>query len=137
MLSGRLTRAPEQRDNKAGKLTKICIAVNRKVGGEEQASFFDIEGWDKMAERLATFEVGQVGFFEGDIQQNVYQAKKDGEPLTNEEGKPILRRDVSFKAYNCRYLTKSSKAEKTAKGESSKAEKTAKGESSKDDLPWD
>jgi single-stranded DNA-binding protein len=126
MLSGRLVREPESGENKAGKLTKICIAVNRKVGGEDHASFFDIEGWDKMAERLATFEKGQEGFFEGDMYQNTYEVKsKDGKPLKNDEGKPMTRRYTAFKAFNCRYLSKSAKAEQSKKPDS------------EDDIPWE
>lgn len=124
MLSGRLVRAPESKETKAGKLTKICIAVNRKVGGEDHASFFDIEGWDKVADRLATFEKGQEGFFEGDMYQNSYEVKKDGKVLRNDEGKPIVKRDIAFKAFNCRYLSKSAKAESSQKS------------GTEDDVPW-
>lgn len=131
ILSGRLTRAPEVKETKAGKLTKICIAVNRKVGGEDHASFFDIEGWDKVADRLATFEVGQEGFFEGDMYQNSYEVKKDGKVIRNDEGKPVVRRDISFKAYNCRYLAKSSKSEGVQKVDKPD-DKPDDGE----DLPW-
>ena len=60
-----------------------------------------------MAERLATFEKGQEGFFEGDMYQNTYEVKKDGKVVKNDEGKPMTRRDIAFKAFNCRYLSKS------------------------------
>ena len=105
-LSGRLTRAPETTETKAGKLTKIAIAINRKVGGEDHVSYLDIQGWDKIAERLATFEKGQAGFFEGEIYQNTYEVKKDGKVVRDDEGKPLKRRDIQFKCYVCRYLSK-------------------------------
>ena len=106
MISGRLVREPEVIETKAGKLTKICVAVNRKVGGEDHASFFDIEGWEKVAEKLSTFKKGQVGFFEGDIIMKKYEAKKDGNVIRNEDGKPIMRTDISFRCYNSRYISK-------------------------------
>lgn len=105
---GRLVRDPEQKETKAGDLTRIVVAVNRKVGGEDHASFFDIEGWDKTAERLATFEKGQVGYFEGELLMNEYQMKnKDGDPLMTDEGKPQMRRVMKMKCFQSRYGQKS------------------------------
>ena len=40
---GRLVADPETKKTENGQLTKVRIAVNRKVGGEDQASFYELE----------------------------------------------------------------------------------------------
>jgi len=103
-MVGRLVNDPETIETKAGELTKICVAVNKKVGGEDRASFFDIEGWDKMSERLSKFKKGQVGYFDGDFEMVQFPAKnKEGEEIKTKDGKPVMRRVVKFTAWGCRF----------------------------------
>jgi len=114
MFGGRLVRDPETKETKAGPVTRVTVAVNRKAGGEDFASFFDIEGWDKMSDRLASLAKGQLAFFEGDIFQKEYTPKDADKP----------RRITSFKCFNMRYLSKP--------GETA----PAKSDDSEEDVPW-
>jgi len=110
LKSGRLVRDPEVKETKAGKVTIITIAINRKVGGEDHASFYDLEGWDKVGERMATFKKGQLGFFEGEGIQKEFPAKdKEGKEIFTDEGKRVVRRIDTYKVYNTRYLPEAPK----------------------------
>lgn len=129
---GRLTRDPETTKTKAGQLTKISIAVNKKVGGEERVSFFDIKGWDSMSERLSKFKMGQVGYFDGDFEMVQFPAKnKDGEEIKTKEGKTVMRRVVEFTAWGCRFGPGGQKPDKAAP-----APKSVTPDDADDDLPW-
>ena len=105
-MMGRLVADPETIKTENGQLTKIRIAVNRKVGGEDKASFFNIEGWEKMAERLATLRKGQPAFFEGEIFVREWEAKdKSGKVIRDDNGKPVIRSKDTYKCFGMKYLT--------------------------------
>ena len=103
---GRLVADPETKKTENGQLTKVRIAVNRKVGGEDQASFYELEGWDKVAERLATLKKWQPAYFEGEYWIRTWEVKdKSGNVVRDDDGKPKLNRAVSYRCYQIRYLT--------------------------------
>ena len=107
-LVGRVAREPEgPKETQNGNVTNITVAVNRRVGGEDIASFFDIEGWDKTSEHLANFEKGQLGYFEGELFIDVFPAKdKAGNEIMTDEGKRVMRRITKLKCYGSRYGAK-------------------------------
>jgi single-stranded DNA-binding protein len=112
---GRLVADPETKKTENGQLTKVRVAVNRKVGGEDQASFFAVEGWDKVAERLATLSKGQPAYFEGEIFVRQWEAKdKSGKVIRDDNGKPVMRSKDTYKCFQMRYL--STKSEQTQEG---------------------
>jgi single-strand DNA-binding protein len=81
MLIGRLTRDPEVRFLPSGmQATSLSIAVNRKSkdkNGEwrEEASFFDIESYGKLAERVGTqLSKGYQILIEGELRQDRWES---------------------------------------------------------------
>jgi len=81
MLIGRLTRDPEVRFLPSGmQATSFSVAVNRKFkdkNGEwrEETSFFDIESYGKLAERLGTqLGKGYQILIEGSLRQDRWES---------------------------------------------------------------
>jgi single-strand DNA-binding protein len=83
MITGRITREPETKYLPSGlAVTNLSIASNRRfqVNGEwrEETSFFDIETFGKLAERLAeTVRKGQPVYVEGRLKQESWE--RDGQ----------------------------------------------------------
>ena len=134
-IIGRVTGEPEKKETQNGPVTKITVAVNRKVGGEDLASFFDIEGWDKTSEHLANFEKGQLGYFEGELFVDVFPARdKDKNEITTADGKKVMRRVTKLKCFGSRYGVKS--GESPAPPAGPKGKKGKAGEEGEEDVPW-
>jgi len=81
MLIGRLTRDPEVRFLPSGmQVTSLSIAVSRNFkdkNGEwrEETSFFDIESYGKLAERLGTqLSKGYQVLIEGSLRQDRWES---------------------------------------------------------------
>ena len=81
MLIGRLTRDPEVRFLSSGmQVTSFSVAVNRNFkdkNGEwrEETSFFDIESYGKLAERLgAQLSKGYQVLIEGSLRQDRWES---------------------------------------------------------------
>jgi len=98
ILLGRLTRDPELRYTGGG--TAVCnmsIAVNRRVKKndrwEEQANFFDIVVFGKVAENSAEYLAkGRPILVEGELQQRRWEAQ-DGQRRSKIE---VLANNVQF-----------------------------------------
>jgi single-strand DNA-binding protein len=75
MLIGRLTKEPEVKFLPSGtKVATFSIAVNRKFRDKnnewkEETSFFDLEAFGKLAERVAQLEKGYQIAVEGSLKQ--------------------------------------------------------------------
>jgi single-strand DNA-binding protein len=85
MLIGRLTRDPEVRFLPSGmQVTSLSIAVSRKYkdkNGEwrEEASFFDVETFGKIAERVGTqLSKGYQVIIEGELRQDRWESPSGG-----------------------------------------------------------
>jgi single-strand DNA-binding protein len=80
MLIGRLTRTPEVRFLPSGmQVTSFTVAVNRKYkdkGGnwQEEAHFFDVETFGKLAERVAQLDKGYQILVEGELRQDKWES---------------------------------------------------------------
>ena len=81
MLIGRLTRDPEVRFLPSGmQVTSLSIAVSRKFkdkNGEwrEETSFFDIESYGKLAERVGSqLSKGYQVIIEGELRQDRWES---------------------------------------------------------------
>jgi single-strand DNA-binding protein len=81
MLIGRLTRDPEVRFLPSGiQITSLSIAVNRRYkdkSGEwrEETSFFDVEAFGKIAERVGTqLSKGYQILIEGSLRQDRWES---------------------------------------------------------------
>lgn len=81
IIVGNVCRDPETRVTPKG--TAICqfsVAVNRKVKGEDKASFFDIEAWDKTAEFVQKYITkGRVVLVQGRLEQDTWEDKTSGQ----------------------------------------------------------
>ena len=76
---GRLTADPVMRTTKTGKhVVTFCIAVNHPgPGGKTAASFFNVETWEKVADRAMDLRKGQPVTVEGILRQDRF-ADNDG-----------------------------------------------------------
>lgn len=89
VLIGRLTRDAELKYTNSGTaVTKFSLAVNRrrKSGDQwiEEANFFDITIWGRMAESLTQYLVkGKEVAIEGELRQNRWE--QDGQPRSKVE----------------------------------------------------
>jgi single-strand DNA-binding protein len=89
VLIGRLTRDAELKYTNSGTaVTKFSLAVNRrrKTGDQwiEEANFFDITIWGRMAEGLTQYLVkGKEVAIEGELRQNRWE--QDGQPRSKVE----------------------------------------------------
>lgn len=97
ILSGRLTRDPEEKQTQNSALTVFSIAVPRrfKSEGQPEADFFQISVWGKNAENCARYLVkGQQVIVRGRIQNRSYEDKNgDKRQITD-----IIADDVEFGA---------------------------------------
>lgn len=75
ILMGRITKDPEETSTKSGKsLVNFTLAVDK---GNEQAAFFDITAWDKLAEIVCKYTgKGSKILVQGRLDQQVWE--KDG-----------------------------------------------------------
>lgn len=82
---GRLTRTPELRHTGTGKaVISFTLAVDRDRpdrDGNWSADFVDLVAWDKMAEKVAKYEKGDLLYATGRW-QNRPQTSQDGEKHT-------------------------------------------------------
>lgn len=78
VLQGRLTADPELTfTNKGIALAKFTVAVNRKKGDEDYASFFDCTIWNDQAKNLcASLKKGDLVVVLGNLAQERWE--KDG-----------------------------------------------------------
>jgi single-strand DNA-binding protein len=80
MLIGRLTKNPEVRFLPSGmQVTSFSVAINRKFkdkSGEwkEEVSFFDVETFGKLAERVAQLNKGYQILVEGELRQDKWES---------------------------------------------------------------
>ncbi|MFA5928073.1 MAG: single-stranded DNA-binding protein [Candidatus Margulisiibacteriota bacterium] len=87
-LIGRLTRDPDQRYTPGGfAVTRFSVAVNRPVrgkGGENEADFFRVVAWRKLAEICGEYlKKGMLVAVEGRLQLDSFE--KNGERVTMAE----------------------------------------------------
>ena len=97
ILLGRLTRDPEMRYTQKGNaMVRFTLAVNRKFFAnkeEQQADFFSIIVWNKLAETCNTYlKKGNQVLIEGKIQVSNYEAK-DG---TKRNRTDIIAEEIEF-----------------------------------------
>lgn len=96
LLIGRLTRDPEFTiRSKSGKArATFTLAVNRRFSKEEEADFFRITVWEKLAENCATYLTkGSQCAIRGSIFINEYQDKETKERKWSTD---ITAYDVEF-----------------------------------------
>jgi single-strand DNA-binding protein len=83
MLIGRITRKPEVRFLPSGmQVTSFSVAVNKKFkdkNGEwkEEASFFDVDTFGKLAERVGSLDKGYQILIEGELRQERWEDKNN------------------------------------------------------------
>lgn len=83
MLIGRITRKPEVRFLPSGmQVTSFSIAVNKKFkdkSGEwkEEAHFFDVDTFGKLAERVGSLDKGYQILIEGELRQERWEDKNN------------------------------------------------------------
>jgi single-strand DNA-binding protein len=78
---GRFTKDPEVNYSKDGSISYCTfnLAVNRKVHGEDHATFFNCKAFKKTAEIVSKFgKKGQLCLAEGEMRQSNYTSK-DGQ----------------------------------------------------------
>jgi single-strand DNA-binding protein len=81
MLIGRITRKPEVRFLPSGmQVTSFSVAVNKKFkdkSGEwkEEAHFFDVDTFGKLAERAGSLDKGYQILIEGELRQERWEDK--------------------------------------------------------------
>lgn len=81
---GNLCRDPETKATAAGMtVCAFSVASNRKVKGEERATFLDCKAFDKTAEQVAkNFRKGSRIIVSGELEQERWEDKKTGEKRT-------------------------------------------------------
>lgn len=81
---GNLCRDPETKATAAGMtVCAFSVASNRKVKGEERATFLDCKAFDKTAEHVAkNFRKGSRIIVSGELEQERWEDKKTGEKRT-------------------------------------------------------
>lgn len=83
MLIGRITKKPEVRFLPSGmQVTSFSIAVNKKFkdkSGEwkEEAHFFDVDTFGKLAERVGSLDKGYQILIEGELRQERWEDKNN------------------------------------------------------------
>ena len=80
IAAGRLVRDPSLKYTPSGKaVCSFGIAVNRKRGDAEEATFLDCEAWEKTAELIDKhLSKGDPIFIEGSLKQDRWETK-DGQ----------------------------------------------------------
>lgn len=81
---GNLCRDPETKATAAGMtVCAFSVASNRKVKGEERATFLDCKAFDRTAEHIAkNFRKGSRIIVSGELEQERWDDKKTGEKRT-------------------------------------------------------
>lgn len=94
ILMGRLTRDPEMRTTTSGKsITSFSLAVDRG-GQSEQADFFDITAWEKLAELVSQYlSKGRRCLVQGRLQQDSWDDKETGKKRSKIV---VVATDVTF-----------------------------------------
>lgn len=94
ILMGRLTRDPEQRTTTTGKtIASFSIAVDRG-GQDDQADFFDITAWEKLAELVMQYlGKGRRVLVQGRLRQDSWDDKETGKKRSRVE---VTATDVTF-----------------------------------------
>lgn len=76
-LVGRITRDPETKTINDSTLASFGIAVNRKVKGEEEANFYDIDAWNRLAEVIAAnAKKGDMVYVEANMRVDRFEDKQ-------------------------------------------------------------
>lgn len=75
---GRVVRDPESKKVGETQLTTLSLAVNRKSkGGENQATFFDLEAWGQQGDYITQYaKKGDVVYCDAEIKIDSYQDKE-------------------------------------------------------------
>ena len=77
ILSGRLTKDPEERKAGDYKVASFTVAVDRNYGKDKTADFFDCTAWQKQAEFMLNYLAkGSYVIIEGRLKQDTWE--KDG-----------------------------------------------------------
>lgn len=94
ILMGRLTRDPEQRTTASGKtVASFSLAVDR-AGQDDQADFFDITAWEKLAELVMQYlSKGRRVLVQGRLRQDSWEDKETGKKRSRVE---VTATDVTF-----------------------------------------
>jgi len=94
ILMGRLTRDPEMRTTTTGKtIASFSLAVDRG-GQDDQADFFDITAWEKLAELVNQYlSKGRRCLVQGRLRQDSWDDKETGKKRTKVE---VVATDVTF-----------------------------------------
>ena len=94
ILMGRLTRDPEMRTTTSGKsITSFSLAVDRG-GQSEQADFFDITAWEKLADLVSQYlSKGRRCLVQGRLQQDSWDDKETGKKRSRIV---VVATDVTF-----------------------------------------
>jgi single-strand DNA-binding protein len=94
IIMGRLTRDPEMRTTTTGKsIASFSLAVDRG-GQDDQADFFDVTAWEKLAELVTQYlSKGRRCLVQGRLRQDSWDDKDTGKKRTKVE---IVATDVTF-----------------------------------------
>ena len=94
ILMGRLTRDPEQRTTSTGKtIASFSLAVDRG-GQDDQADFFDVTAWEKLAELVIQYlGKGRRVLVQGRLRQDSWDDKETGKKRSKVE---VVATDVTF-----------------------------------------
>lgn len=94
ILMGRLTRDPEQRTTTSGKtIASFSLAVDRG-GQDDQADFFDVTAWEKLAELVVQYlGKGRRVLVQGRLRQDSWDDKETGKKRSKVE---VVATDVTF-----------------------------------------
>lgn len=94
IIMGRLTRDPEMRTTTTGKsIASFSLAVDRG-GQDDQADFFDVSAWEKLAELVTQYlSKGRRCLVQGRLRQDSWDDKDTGKKRTKVE---IVATDVTF-----------------------------------------
>lgn len=92
VLLGRLTRDVEVRSTTTGKsIAELSLAVDR---GNDEADFFDVTAWDKLAELLQQYtQKGSKVLVQGRIRQETWDDKETGKKRSKVV---VVATDVTF-----------------------------------------
>jgi single-strand DNA-binding protein len=94
ILMGRLTRDPEMRTTTTGKnIASFSLAVDRG-GQDDQADFFDVTAWEKLAELVNQYlSKGRRCLVQGRLRQDSWDDKETGKKRSKVE---VVATDVTF-----------------------------------------
>lgn len=94
ILVGRLARDPDVRYTQSGKTTaSFALAVNRRIGQEQQADFIPIVAWEKLAEIAGNnLMKGSQILVEGRMQIRNYEDKNGQKRYVTE----VVAQNIEF-----------------------------------------